>query len=177
MSSGDPIDPADLADVLTIWASPGIIEDPARPDLGPVAVLTLVPQMTVHTADDYAGAEPVDLIVSDLLRSGFGLLSRLDPAELTDLPTLDGWAAQLDPDGQRMRIVEPGGTFYDGDLGAAPPASWHDALHRRGRLVALFGSAVDIGAADRGERINDAAAGGGVVGAQLPVAVTPLDTR
>ena len=60
---------------------------------------------------------------------------------------------------------------------AAPPASWHDALHQRGRLVALFGSAVDLGAADRGERIDSAAAGGGVVGAQLPVTVTALDTE
>ena len=76
-----------------------------------------------------------------------------------------------------MRIVEPGGTLYDGDLGAAPPASWHDALHRRGRLVALVGSAVNIGAADRGERIEDAAAAGGVVGAQLPVVMTALDTQ
>jgi hypothetical protein len=46
MSSGDSIDPADLADELTIWASPGVIDDPARPDLGPIAVLTLVPSIT-----------------------------------------------------------------------------------------------------------------------------------
>lgn len=172
MSSGDPIDPADLADELTISATPGVIDDPARPDLGPIAVLMLVPSITMHTSDDHPGAEQIDVIISDLLRSGFGLVSRLDPAELVELPTLDDWAALLDHDGQNLQITEPGGpSLYDGDLGAAPPDRWHGALHRRQLLVALIGSAVDIGAVDRGDRIDRAAGSGGVVGAQLPLRV------
>ncbi|MGH3569238.1 MAG: hypothetical protein ACRDRH_25080 [Pseudonocardia sp.] len=175
MSSGDPIDPAEPADELTIWASPGVIDDPARPDLGPIAVLMLVPSITAHTSDDHPGAEPIDIIVSDLLSSGFTLVSRLVSAELAELPTLGDWSALLDHDRQHLQITGPGGTLYDGDLGAAPPEGWRAALHRRRRLVALVGSAVDIGAVNRGDRIDEAAGTGGVVGAQLPLQVTRLD--
>ncbi|MGH3611183.1 MAG: hypothetical protein ACRDRK_00885 [Pseudonocardia sp.] len=175
MSSGDPTDPTDLADELTIWASPGVIADPARPDLGSIAVLMLVPSITAHTSDDHPGAEQIDVIISDLLRSGFGLVSRLEPAELAELPTLGEWSALLGHNGQYLQITEPGGTLYDGDLGGAPPEGWHAALHRRRRLVALVGSAVDIGAVNRGDRIDQAAGTGGVVGAQLPLRVTYLD--
>jgi hypothetical protein len=175
MSSGDSIDPADLADELTIWASPGVIDDPARPDLGPIAVLTLVPSITAHTSDDHPGAEQIDVIISDLLRSGFGLVSRLEAAELAELPTLGDWSALLDHNGQYLQITKPGGTLYDGDLGAAPPEGWHAALRRRRRLVTLVGSALDIGAVDCGARIDRAAGTGGVVGAQLPFLVTRRD--
>jgi hypothetical protein len=175
MSSGDPIDPAGMADELTIWASPGVIDDPARPDLGPIAVLTLVPSITAYTRDDHPGAEQVDVIISDLLRSGFDLVSRLEAAELVGLPTLGDWSALLEHNGQYLQITKPGGTLYDGDLGAAPPVGWHAALRRRRRLVALVGSAMDIAAVDRGARIDQAAGTGGLVGAQLPLLVTRRD--
>jgi hypothetical protein len=39
-------------------------------------------------------------------------------------------------------------------------------------LIVLFGSAVDIGAADRVDRLDQAAGAGGLVGAQLPLHIT-----
>jgi hypothetical protein len=176
MNSGDPIDPADLDDELTIWACPGVLDDPARADLGPIAVLTLVPSITAHTSDGHPGAERIDVIISGLLGSGFGLVSRLQPAELADLPTLDDWSARLDDHGQHLQITQPSGTLlYDGDLGAAPPQGWHAALRQRRRLITLVSSTVHLEALDRGTRIDEAAGSGGVVGAQLPLLGTHPD--
>jgi SAM-dependent methyltransferase len=144
MSSGDPIDPelaAALEEATTLWASPSLIEDPARPDIGPVAVLTMTPSLTVHTSDDRPGAELVDLVVSSLLGQGFDLVTLIEPAELAALPPLPDWRATLDATGQLLEIHEPDAVFYDGTLGHGAPARWHQALRRCGRLVVLVATA------------------------------------
>lgn len=169
MSTVEPPDPelvAALSEAITLWGTPGLLEDPDRPDLGALALLALVPTITVQTRDEHPGAELIDVVASSLLGSGFGLLARLEPAELAALPLLADWYVELDPDGGVLRIVEPTGTLYDGDLGPRPPAGWHDALHRRGRLIVLFGSGIDGGADGREDHLAGA---GGLVGAQLPI--------
>lgn len=177
MTNDEPIDP-DLAaalddEKLTLWASPGLLDDPDRPDLGQLAVLALVPSIIVQ-ARPQPGAELIDVLTSSLLGSGFGLLARVEPVDLVALPVLDQWSALLDRDGGLLRITEPDGTLYDGDLGPAPPDGWHDALRHRGRLIVIFATGVDIGADDRGDRVDGAAAEGRIVGAQLPLQVTRL---
>lgn len=174
MSTVEPPDPelvGALSEAITLWGTPGLLEDPDRPDLGALALLALVPTITVQTRDEHPGAELIDIVASSLLGSGFGLLARLEPADLAALPLLADCYVELDPDGRVLRIVEPTGTLYDGDLGPRPPTGWHDALRHRGRLIMLFGSAVDIGATDREDRLDQAAGAGGLVGAQLPLRV------
>lgn len=82
--------------------------------------------------------------------------------------------AVLDRGGQLLQVLEPGGALYDGDLGAAVPPGWHEAVARRGRLVVLLGSGIELWSADRTERITTAHRSGGVVGAQVPLRVANL---
>lgn len=174
MGTVEPPDPelvAALSEAITLWGTPGLLEDPDRPDLGAMALLALVPNITVQTRDEHPGAELIDVIASSLLGSGFALLARLDLADLAALPLLADWYVELDPEGRILRIVEPTGTLYDGDLGPRPPTGWHDALRHRGRLIVLFGSDVDIGATDRQDRLDQAAGTGGLVAAQLPLRI------
>ncbi|WP_142065204.1 hypothetical protein [Pseudonocardia kunmingensis] len=133
---------AALEEAMSIWASPGLIEDHMRPDTGPVALLTMTPSVTVQTSDEHPGAELVDVVVASLLRWGFDLVTAIEPAELAALPLLPAWRATFDAAGNTLHIREPGGVFYDGDLGADLPAGWHQALHRRGCLVVLVCSAI-----------------------------------
>jgi hypothetical protein len=65
-------------DGLAIWARPGLVTDPADPAAEPVAALTCVPALTVHTHDTHPGADPVDVIATTLLSRGFALLAALD---------------------------------------------------------------------------------------------------
>lgn len=161
MNQDEPTDPelaAALSEAMTLWATPGLVD---HSDHGPLALLALAPEIVVQTSDDHPGAELIDVVTSSLLGSGFGLLARLEPSELAELPVLDQWYAELELDRRVLRIIEPAGSFYDGDLGPQPPVGWHDALQRRGRLIVLFSSGVDSG-------------GGGLVGAQLPLHVAPF---
>jgi hypothetical protein len=172
MSSGDPIDPdlaAALEEETTLWASPSLIDDHARPDIGPVAVLTMTPSLTVHTSDDRPGAELVDLVVSALLGRGFDLVAAIEPAELAALPLLPDWRATLDATGHLLEIHEPDGVFYDGNLGDGAPAGWHQALRRRGRLVVLVTTAIALDMSDRYDQLTAASRAGRVVGALLPL--------
>lgn len=89
--------------------------------MAPYALLALVPNIVAQTSDDHPGAKLIDVVTSSLLGSGFGLLARLEPAELAELPVLEQWHAKLGYDGRVLRIIEPAGTFYDGDLGPQPP--------------------------------------------------------
>jgi hypothetical protein len=76
MTNGDPTDPAEVfPGGLTIWASPGLVTDLTRPDLGAIAALTVVPSLSAHTQDERPGAELIDLIASVLLGQGFQLLA------------------------------------------------------------------------------------------------------
>jgi hypothetical protein len=77
-------------DGLAIWARPGLVTDPADPAAEPVAALTCVPALTVHTHDTHPGADPVDVIATTLLSRGFALLAALDLTALTELPVLPG---------------------------------------------------------------------------------------
>jgi len=58
---------------------PALVTDPP-PGPGTVAALTCLPSVSVHTSDDYPGADLVDLIASSLLSQGFELLAAFDPA-------------------------------------------------------------------------------------------------
>lgn len=62
MASDDQL-PPDL-DGLPIWATPGLVTKPADPVADPVAALTCVPSLSVHTQDTHPGAEPVDVIAT-----------------------------------------------------------------------------------------------------------------
>jgi hypothetical protein len=81
--------PLDL-EGLAIWATPGLVTDPSDPTSEPVAALTCVPSLSVHTYDRHPGAEPVDVIATTLLSQGFALLAALDLTALTQLPVLPG---------------------------------------------------------------------------------------
>jgi hypothetical protein len=160
--------PPDL-EGLAIWATPGLVTDPANPAAEPVAALTCVPSLSVHTYDRHAGAEPVDVIATTLLGQGFALLAALDLAALTELPVLPGWSAELDATGQHLHVTDPAGSLYDGDLGAAVPSGWYEALDRRGLLVLLVASSGVDGSddPDRAAALDAARRAGGVVGAQI----------
>jgi hypothetical protein len=75
----------------------------------------------------------------------------------------------LDATGRLLEIHEPGGGFYDGDLGESLPPGWQRTLRRRGRLVVLVGSALAHDMGDRYGQLIAASRPGGVVGAQLPM--------
>lgn len=145
-SGGYPIDPelaAALEGAMIIAASPALVEDDTRRDLGPVAVLTMALSISVHTSDDRPGAERVDVVASALLGIGFALVTTLGSAKLAALPLLSDWRATLEGTGNLLAIHEPGGMFYDGDLGHPPPG-WRQALQRSGRLVVLVGSTLAL---------------------------------
>ncbi|HEX4246963.1 MAG TPA: hypothetical protein VH008_03790 [Pseudonocardia sp.] len=161
-------DPGALADGVTIWAAPGLVTDVTRPDLGAVAALTCVPSVTVHASDDHPGAEPVDMIASNLLGQGFALLTAFDPAALVGLPILERWVGALTPDGRRLTVVEPAGVLYDGDLSAVP-AGWYDAVDRRGLLVLLVSSDAGLRGPGPVTSMDAARRAGNVVAAQIRI--------
>jgi hypothetical protein len=170
-SDGDAPGPDTLAESLTIWASPGLVTDTARPDLGSIPALTVVPSLSVSTRDSHPAAEPVDLIASALLGQGFQLLTAFDPATLVELPILPDWSAEFSPDNQHLTVTEPGGILYDGDLGAKVPLGWHEAvLDRRGLLVLLVSSDINLTGAGRVASMDAARRAGSVVGAQIRAA-------
>jgi hypothetical protein len=68
-----------------------------------------------------------------------------------------------------LEIHEPGGVFYDGDLGEGSPQGWQQTLRRRGRLVVLVGSTLALDLGDRYGQLTAASRAGEVVGAQLPL--------
>jgi hypothetical protein len=107
---------------------------------------------------------------------GFALLTSFDGPGLAGLPLLADWSAELDHGGQLLQLLEPGGSLYDGNLGAAVPDGWHKTVRGRGQLVVLVGSAIDLGLEDRTERIEAARRAGAVVGAQVPVHAVDLNT-
>jgi hypothetical protein len=155
----------------SIWATPGLVTDPSDPAAEPVAALTCVPTLSVHTQDARPGAEPVDVIATTLLGQGFALLAALDLAALTELPVLPGWVAEFDTTGRHLHVTDPSGSLYDGDLGAAAPTGWHQALDRRGLLVLLVASSGIDGSngPDRASALDAARRAGGVVGAQVRI--------
>jgi hypothetical protein len=157
-----------LAEALTIWASPGLVTDAARPDLGSVPAQTAVPALSVHTRDEHPGAELIDVIASALLGQGFELLAAFDPATLVDLPILAGWAVELGADGRHLTVIEPTAVFYEGDLGAAVPSGWQAAVHRRGMVVLLVSSDIDLAGSRPVASMDAARRAGSVVGAQIP---------
>jgi hypothetical protein len=169
VNGGYPIDPelaAALEGAMTISASPALVEDDTRPDIGPVAVLTMAPSISVHTSDDRPGAELVDVVAAALLGMGFALVTTLGSAELAALPLLPDWRATLG--GNLLAIHEPDGMFYDGDLGHPPPG-WCQALQRSGRLVVLVGSTLALDRGDRYGQLTAASRAGEIVGARLPL--------
>ncbi len=162
-------DPPDLASGMTIWAVPGLVEDPEDPAPGAVAVLTVVPSVSVHTADGYPGADPVDVIASGLLGRGFALLVAPEVAQLVALPVLRDATAVLDEAQHWLRITDETAALYDGELAPVPPG-WSAAVHRRGLLVVVISAAVDFAAVDRAAQVAAACAAGAVVGAQIQLA-------
>jgi hypothetical protein len=170
---GDPDLTAALVETLTLWATPGVL--PAGPDRAGAEVLgllTLVPAVLVQTCDGYPGAELVDVVVTALLAAGFAMLARPTPAELVALPTPPGWTAVLAEDDSRLHITEPAGSFFDGDVGPAPPTGWHTALEARRELFVLFGTAGGAGAWDAGGAVGGRGAAS-LVGARVPLAIAP----
>ncbi len=158
-----------IQELLTLSASPGVVTDSSTPGELPWATLTLVPSLGVHTGDEHPGTELVDVVVSMLLGQGFGLLARVQLPDLLDLPVLGGWRALLEPERGRLRIVEPGGVLYDGDVGPAPPAGWHAAARDRGHLIVLVGTGIDAAVVDRVAALQRAAGAGQVIGAHVPL--------
>ncbi|MBW0101521.1 hypothetical protein I4I78_03655 [Pseudonocardia sp. KRD-291] len=135
--------------------------------------MTVTFAVTVHTADPHAGAEPVDAVLAMLLGRGFDLLTGYEPSDLVELPVLEGWSARVDRTGRLLDVHAGGELFYSGDLGAAAPAGWHATAARRGRLVVLAVSQVDLFGDDRTDQIRDAQRSGRAVAAQIPYTEPP----
>jgi len=167
--SGLPLDPDSFAAGVTIWASPGLVTDPARPDLGSIAALTVLPSLSLHTSDEHPGAEPVDVIASNLLAQGFALLTAFDPASLVALPILREWVGAVSPDGRRLTVVTPIGTLYDGELAEQIPPRWHEAINRRGLLVLLVSTDATLRGPGQVTSMDDARQAGNIVAAQIRV--------
>jgi hypothetical protein len=166
---GLPLDPDLLAAGVTIWASPGLVTDPARPDLGSIAALTVLPSLTLHTSDEHPGADPVDVIASNLLAQGFALLAAFDPASLVALPILREWVGALSPNGRHLTVVTPHGTLYDGELAEQVPPHWHETIHRRGLLVLLVTTDTTLRGPGQVTSLEDARQAGNIVAAQIRV--------
>jgi hypothetical protein len=164
-----PLDPRAVADGLTIWASPGVVADPARPDLGLVAALTCLPSRTAYTGDEREGAEPVDVVASSLLGQGFALLTAFDAASMVALPIPSGWVGALTPDVRHLTVVAPGGVFYDGDLAAEVPPRWSEAVDRRGLLVLLVSTGTALPRPGQVTSMEAARRAGNIVAAQIRV--------
>lgn len=159
---------APLPEVGRTWALPGVATDPSRPDIGVLPILTVASSVSVYTGDP--GADPVDVLLSGLLGRGFTLLTGVSMAELGGLPVLPDWSARYE--GAELRIVEPGGWFYLGDVGPAVPPSWLSALRARRQLVVLVCSGeVDLFRVDRDVQLRRAQQHGEVVAAQIPAQV------
>ncbi|QYN32176.1 hypothetical protein K1T35_26600 [Pseudonocardia sp. DSM 110487] len=137
----------------------------------PLAILVMVPSVSVHTHDEHPRAEPVDLIVSSLLRWGFALVTGIEFADLSALPLLPHWQVQQSRSGRLLQIREPGGVFYDGDLHDAPEG-WHIGLRQRGYVAMLVGSSIQLDSGDRAAQLHAAGLRGDVVGARLPLAAS-----
>jgi hypothetical protein len=145
------------------------VSEAARPDIGEVAVLTVVSAVTAHTSDTQPGAERVDVLISRMLAKGFALVTSFTPAALLELPTPHGWRLAVSADGLRVVITEPDGLCYVGEVGASLPPGWYAALTRRQRLVVLMAS--NLAPADSiKDSLDEARQFGNVVGAVLPVA-------
>ncbi|MDT7619508.1 MAG: hypothetical protein QOF99_409 [Pseudonocardiales bacterium] len=166
MSSDDP---REKLPAVSIWAVPGLVDDPDNPEVGLVPLLTVVPSIAVSTSDDYPGADSVDVIVTELLGRGFGLLVSPEVGELSALLVLRDASAALHGNGTLLRITDRDVALYDGELGPTPQG-WHACVRRRSQLVVLVSSAIDLYAGDRVEQI---AAAGAVVGAQVPMVANP----
>lgn len=67
-------------------------------------------------------------------------------------------------------MTEPGGAFYDGDLGPHVPTGWTEALNRRRLLVVLVAS--ELPPDPTGEPVpslEQARRAGNIVAAQIPL--------
>lgn len=168
---GDGNEPArpPAEDSVRIWAAPGVITDPERPELGEFATLTVVSSVSAYTADPTPGADPVDVLLSGLLARGYALLPALNVEEFLALPVLEHWTVHHHADGV-LHVAEPAGVFYLGDLGAAAPPRWEPSLRQRGWLVVLVCAGVDLHRPDRNARIVRAIRRGNVIAAQIPLA-------
>lgn len=164
---GEPDEP-DLSTLLNApvpaVAVAAVVSDTERPDLGDVAVLTLMPAITIHRS---AGPDhdTVDRYVSNLLRKGLALVGSLTPAALLELPTPRGWRLSI-ADDATVSITEPEGALYFGNLDTHLPPGWHAALARHHKLVLLIAS--NVGSGDTVRAVLDSARRHGhVVGASL----------
>jgi hypothetical protein len=164
---GEPDEP-DLSQLLSAsvpaFAVAAVVSDAERPDLGEVAVLAIVPTLTIHTTTQ-PGQASVDLFVSSLLSKGLALAGSFTPAALLELPTPQGWRLSV-VDDSTVSITEPDGVLYFGQLGAHLPPGWHAALARHHRLVLLMASNLGSGETVRAF-LDSARRQGNVVGASL----------
>lgn len=151
--------------LLTIDASPGVYTDPGRPTVA-VATLTLVPRILVLTGDRHVGAEVVDAVLAALLGDGFALVTALDTSGLLQLPLIPDGVAVFRSSTGVLRL-SAGCLDYDGDIGPAAPASWASSAAQHGALTVLVATGIDLHASDRTMRIDQARAGGRLVGGRL----------
>ena len=138
-----PHEPAHPTARAVMVGVPALLHEPEHPNAGLVAALTLIPTNTTFTGDLHAGAEPVTVVVSNLLGEGFGLVTSLEPAFLLTLPTPRGWSASVDPDTRALIINAPDGLLYAGALGVDVTPGWYHALATRNVLAVLVASGVE----------------------------------
>lgn len=156
----------ELADVLTMSATPATMPDS---DGRTLALLVLVPSVAAHIG--IAGAGPGDAIASTLLGAGFERLARIEAPEIDSLPILTDWRADLNRRGGRLQVVEPGGLFYDGDLGPRIPRRWHAAALDRRRVVVLVVNVLSVLSAIDAAVLVQACRDDHVIAAHVPLQV------
>lgn len=167
-NDGPMFEPSILNESAGIWAAPGLIIEPSRPELDPVAVLTCLIPLGVRSNDYRPGAESVNLVTSTLLAEGFALVTLLDPTALIELPFLADWSVDLD--GELLESAESDNLIDDSGLGLGTPLNWRQALQRRGHLVLLMASHPDPGRiANPAAAVDTARREGNMVGAQVSV--------
>lgn len=159
---------AALTQAPSLAVASGLVDDQADPVGPPVAVLVLATADSVHCADRFPGAEPVDVVISGLLAAGFVLLPEPDSSYLLGLEPLPGWRPRLHGDHLQVRALV--GEFYQGRVDDQVPVAWRRALRAHARLLVLVGSDTDLHSGERIGQLRRAAARGGLLAASMAAA-------
>lgn len=160
MSDGDALG--------TLLASPGVVRNERTGDVA--ATLTLALSRETWVTDPHPTAEPVSVLVSEMLGRGWALLTDTYPGTVRGLPRPPGWSVQGPTADGQVAIGTADEVLYTGGLGAAVPPGWLAAIHAQDDHLAVCVAAdVDLTRPDLTDHLAHARSRGQVAAALLPV--------